>query len=154
MAENKFSSDEAMARCLPMSKLQSVLSGKWKILILWYIAFYEVQRFNELQRRLEGITQSTLAKQLKELESDMFIHKEIFKEVPLRVEYTLTEVGMSFLPVLTHMVQWSTEHLCPEGYESPFPEKLAAENAKRIQAPGSAKIPAPAAARRTSRHRA
>ncbi len=129
MAENKFSSDEALARCLPMSKLQAVLAGKWKILILWYIAFYKVQRFNELQRRLEGITQSTLAKQLKELESDMFIHREIFKEVPLRVEYTLTEIGMSFLPVMMHMVHWSTEHLCPKGYEVPFLEEVSAKDA-------------------------
>lgn len=129
MAENKFSSDEALARCLPMSKLQAVLAGKWKILILWYIAFYKVQRFNELQRRLEGITQSTLAKQLKELESDMFIHREIFKEVPLRVEYTLTEIGMSFVPVMMHMVHWSTEHLCPKGYEVPFLEKVSAKDA-------------------------
>lgn len=154
MAENKFSSDEALARCLPMSKLQSVLAGKWKILILWYIAFYKVQRFNELQRRLEGITQSTLAKQLKELESDMFIHREIFKEVPLRVEYTLTEVGMSFLPVLMHMVQWSTEHLCPEGYEVPFLMDLPETVPESAQARGRSKTPVPAAARRTSRRRA
>ena len=154
MAENKFSSEEALARCLPMSRLQSVLSGKWKILILWYIAFYKVQRFNELQRRLEGTTKSTLAKQLKELESDMFIHKEIFKEVPLRVEYTLTEVGMSFVPVMMHMVRWSTEHLCPKGYEVPFLKELSATIPESVQAPKCAKIPVPEAARRTSRRRA
>ena len=71
MANNKFRSDDAMARCVPMSSLQAVLSGKWKILILWYIAFYKVQRFGELLRRLDGITQSTLTKQLRELEMDL-----------------------------------------------------------------------------------
>ena len=45
MADNKFQTPEALARCLPMSRLQAVLSGKWKILILWYVAFYRVQRF-------------------------------------------------------------------------------------------------------------
>ena len=70
MANNKFRSSDAFSRCVPMSSLQAVLSGKWKILILWYIAFYKIQRFGELQRRLDGITQSTLTKQLRELEVD------------------------------------------------------------------------------------
>ena len=52
MADNKFQTPEALARCLPMSRLQAVLSGKWKILILWYVAFYRVQRFGALLRRL------------------------------------------------------------------------------------------------------
>ena len=51
MAENKFQQPETEARCIPMSKLQSVLSGKWKILILWYVSFYQVQRFGQLLRR-------------------------------------------------------------------------------------------------------
>lgn len=55
MADNKFNTEEMIAKCVPMSRLQSVLSGKWKILILWYIAFYKVQRFGELMRRLDGI---------------------------------------------------------------------------------------------------
>lgn len=114
MINNKFRSDDAMARCVPMSSLQAVLSGKWKILILWYIAFYKVQRFGELLRRLDGITQSTLTKQLRELEMDGFIHREIYKEVPPKVEYTLTELGKSFVPVLNQMMAWSETHLCPQ----------------------------------------
>ena len=87
MADNKFQTKDAMARCVPMSSLQAVLSGKWKILILWYVAFYKVQRFGELMRRLDGITQSTLTKQLRELEQDGFLHREIYKEIPPKVEY-------------------------------------------------------------------
>ena len=78
MADNKFQTPEAMARCVPMSSLQAVLSGKWKILILWYVAFYQVQRFGELMRRLDGITQSTLTKQLRELEADGFLRRTVF----------------------------------------------------------------------------
>ena len=124
MANNKFRSDDAMARCVPMSSLQAVLSGKWKILILWYIAFYKVQRFGELMRRLDGITQSTLTKQLRELENDGFIHREIYKEIPPKVEYTLTELGISFLPVLNQMMVWSETHLCPPDYVNPFAGRM------------------------------
>lgn len=105
-----------MARCIPMSSLQSVLSGKWKILILWYIAFYKVQRFGELMRRLDGITQSTLTKQLRELENDGFVHREIYKEIPPKVEYTLTVMGKSFVPILNDMMNWSQLNLCPPDY--------------------------------------
>lgn len=89
MAENKFCDKTVIARCIPMSKLQAVIGGKWKILILWYIAFYKVQRFGELMRRLDGITQSTLTKQ-----------------------YSLTELGESFIPILQTMMAWSETHLC------------------------------------------
>ena len=120
MSDNKFQTPEAMARCVPMSSLQAVLSGKWKILILWYVAFYQVQRFGELMRRLDGITQSTLTKQLRELEADGFLRRTVFPEVPPRVEYTLTELGQSFVPVLEQMLLWSEEHLCPPGYVNPY----------------------------------
>ncbi len=119
MANNKFTAQSAVARCLPMSKLQSVIGGKWKILILWYVAFYKVQRFGELLRRLEGITQSTLTKQLRELEQDGFLHREVYREVPPKVEYSLTEFGQSFIPVLQTMLDWSEQQLCPE-YVNPY----------------------------------
>lgn len=120
MPENKFRAPEQIARCLPMSLLQGVLGGKWKLLILWYVSFYGVQRFGELSRRLDGITQSTLTKQLRELEKDGFLHREVYPEVPPRVEYTLTPRGRSFVPVLEEMVAWSEGHLCPPGYENPY----------------------------------
>ncbi|MBU2702953.1 DNA-binding HxlR family transcriptional regulator [Sporomusaceae bacterium BoRhaA] len=119
MAENKFSDKNMMARCVPMSMLQSVLNGKWKILILWYITFYKVQRFGELMRRLDGITQSTLTKQLRELEADGLLHREIYKEIPPKVEYTLSELGESFIPVLNAMMAWSETRLCPD-YVNPY----------------------------------
>lgn len=123
MAKNKFVAEETMARCVPMSSLQAVLSGKWKILILWYVAFYGVQRFGALMRRLDGITQSTLTKQLRELEEDGFLHREVYKEIPPKVEYTLTEQGQSFVPVLHQMMAWSEAHLCPPDYVNPYQTK-------------------------------
>ena len=114
MADNKFNSEQALARCDPMSKLQAVIGGKWKILILWYVAHYRVQRFSQLKRRLTGVTQSTLTKQLRELEADGFLHREIYQEIPPRVEYSLTEFGQSFVPVLEAMLSWSEKQLCPD----------------------------------------
>ncbi len=119
MAENKFTNSDVVARCVPMSILQSVLGGKWKLLILWYVSFYKVQRFGELMRRIDGITQSTLTKQLRELEADGFLHREIYKEIPPKVEYTLTELGESFMPILQSMFEWSEKHLCPD-YINPY----------------------------------
>ncbi len=114
MADNKFNSEQALARCEPMSKLQAVIGGKWKILILWYVAHYRVQRFSQLKRRLTGVTQSTLTKQLRELEADGFLHREIYQEIPPKVEYSLTEFGQSFVPVLEAMLSWSEKQLCPD----------------------------------------
>ena len=119
MAENKFNNEETIARCVPMGRLQAVIGGKWKILILWYVSFYKVQRFGELMRRLDGITQSTLTKQLRELESDGFLHREIYKEIPPKVEYSLTEFGKSFIPVLQTMMAWSETYLCPD-WQNPY----------------------------------
>ncbi|MDE6060959.1 MAG: helix-turn-helix transcriptional regulator [Clostridia bacterium] len=127
MTDNKFRKREIMAKCVPMSILQSVLSGKWKFLILWYIAVSKVQRFGELLKRIDGITQSTLTKQLRELEDDGFIHREIYKEIPPKVEYTLTELGKSFVPVLTQMMTWSQTHLCSPDYVSPYSEEQIKE---------------------------
>ena len=111
MPENKFGTPEMLARCVPMSRLQSVLGGKWKIMILWYVTAYRVQRFGELQRRLDGVTQSSLTKSLRELERDGFLHREVYQEIPPRVEYTLTELGQSFVPILHSMLAWSEARL-------------------------------------------
>lgn len=111
MADNKFTAPGCLARCEPMSRLQSVIGGKWKILILWYVAAYGVQRFNQLQRRLAGASHTTLTRQLRELEQDGFLRRKVYEQVPLRVEYTLTPLGESFAPLLHAMLQWSQEHL-------------------------------------------
>lgn len=101
----------SLPQCQTMVKIQNILSGKWKIMILWYIGQYEVQRFGELRKRLGNITQSTLTKQLRELEQDGFISRYVYQEVPPKVEYTLTDLGKSFILVLKEMYNWSETHL-------------------------------------------
>jgi DNA-binding HxlR family transcriptional regulator len=97
-------------RCVTVSALQKILSGKWKIEILYYISL-QTRRFSELQRQIGDITQSTLTKQLRELEADGFISRYIFQEIPPKVEYSLTDMGKSFMPVLEHMRKWGEKYL-------------------------------------------
>jgi DNA-binding HxlR family transcriptional regulator len=96
--------------CVTVSTLQKILGGKWKIEILYYISL-RTRRFGELKRQIGTITQSTLTKQLRELEADGFISRYIYQEIPPKVEYSLTELGKSFVPVLEHMKRWGEEHL-------------------------------------------
>ncbi len=104
-------SETQIERCKTMSTLQKILGGKWKIEILYYIAACDVHRFGELRRRLGEISESSLTKQLRELEADGFIHRHDFQEVPPRVEYTLTELGQSFVAVLDYMKAWGEANL-------------------------------------------
>ena len=102
---------QSIQRCTTVSTLQKILGGKWKIEILYYIAFQKVHRFGELRRHIGDITESSLTKQLRELEADGFISRYDYKEVPPRVEYSLTDLGQSFMPVLEYMKQWGEENL-------------------------------------------
>ena len=101
----------SVERCKTISTVQKILGGKWKIEIIYYIAFQNIHRFGELRRHIGDITESSLAKQLRELEADGFISRYDYKEIPLRVEYNLTELGKSFIPVLKYMKQWGDENL-------------------------------------------
>ena len=106
--------ERAIQRCKTMSTLQKILGGKWKLEILYYIAFHDIHRFGALRRQLGEITESSLTKQLRELESDGFLIRHDFQEIPPRVEYTLSELGTSFMDVLRYMKAWGERNL-PEG---------------------------------------
>ena len=103
--------EAAIERCKTMSALQKMLGGKWKLEILYYIAFHDIRRFGALRRQLGEITESSLTKQLRELEADGFLIRDDFHEIPPRVEYTLSELGMSFMDVLRYMKQWGERQL-------------------------------------------
>lgn len=101
----------SIRRCKTMSTLQKILGGKWKLEILYYIGIEGVNRFGSLRRHLGEITESSLTKQLRELEADGFISRHDYQEVPPRVEYTLTELGTKFLSVLNYMKEWGDSNL-------------------------------------------
>lgn len=103
-------SELSIERCSTISTLQKIIGGKWKIEILYYVGFQKVRRFGELRRHIGNIAESSLTKQLRELEADGFLVRYDYKEVPPKVEYSLTELGESFIPVLEHMKQWGETH--------------------------------------------
>lgn len=93
-----------------MNKLQRIIGGKWKIMILWNL-HDKTLRFGALSREMPFITQSMLTKQLRELEEDGFVHRNVYREVPPRVEYSLTDLGQRFIPLLVELNNWSEVHL-------------------------------------------
>ena len=101
----------AIERWKTLSTLQKVLGGKYKLEILYYIALKDIHRFGELRRCIEEISESSLTKQLRELEADGFITRHDFQEVPPRVEYQLTDLGKNFITVLDFMKEWGDKNL-------------------------------------------
>ena len=93
----------------PMGLVQHIISGKWKLFII-FILKDGTLRFNELQRRIPEIRRAYLTQQLRELENDKIIHREVYKVVPPKVEYSLTEYGKSLKPILKQLYLWGEIH--------------------------------------------
>lgn len=107
MAEpaNKIASEEAPEYTCGVTTTLELIGGKWKGVILWHLSL-KTLRFSQLKRRLPGVTQKMLTQQLRELERDGLVHREVFAEVPPRVEYSMTELGQTLKPVLQLMRDW------------------------------------------------
>lgn len=84
----------------------SLISGKYKMVILYCLMEFEPVRFNALRRYLKRVSDKTLSQNLKELEQDGLIHKTIYPQIPPKVEYTLTERGKSLMKVLDELCTW------------------------------------------------
>ncbi len=93
----------------PVTATMKVLGGKWKPILINAIYFTAPARFGELKRSVIGITQSMLTQQLRELEDDGIINRKIYAEIPPKVEYTLTEFGLTLSPVIQTMAKWGEE---------------------------------------------
>ncbi|PRR78078.1 HTH-type transcriptional activator HxlR [Clostridium liquoris] len=94
----------------PMALVQKLLSGKRKILILWYLS-NKVLRFNDIKKRLPDVTQKMLTQQLRSLEEDKLIFRHVYPVVPPKVEYGLTELGKKVIPILEMMHEFGAEYL-------------------------------------------
>jgi DNA-binding HxlR family transcriptional regulator len=107
--------DTERASC-PVERTLEVIGGRWKVLILREL-FPGVRRFGQLHRALHGITQKMLTQQLREMEEDGIIHREIYLQVPPKVEYSLTPLGESLKPILDSMHEWGIRHLDEQNRE-------------------------------------
>jgi DNA-binding HxlR family transcriptional regulator len=100
----------------------AVVGGKWKASILWHLA-HGTMRFSDLQRRFADTTRKMLTQQLRELEADGLVHREVYAQVPPKVEYSLTDKGRSIHPILEQMCDWGREYAQGE-CESAQPVRL------------------------------
>ena len=88
----------------------SILSGRYKMRILYTLMEFNVVRFNEMRRYIGNISFKTLSNTLKELEADKLVHREEYPQIPPKVEYSLTERGKSLMPLLDGLCAWGDKH--------------------------------------------
>lgn len=93
----------------PVLTTQKIIGGKWTILILYHLST-GILRFGELNRLIPNVTQSTLTKELRSLESYQLINRKVYPQVPPKVEYSLNKIGMKLLPVIEELAQWGNEY--------------------------------------------
>ncbi|PKN41764.1 MAG: transcriptional regulator [Deltaproteobacteria bacterium HGW-Deltaproteobacteria-18] len=109
----------------------AVIGGKWKPIILYHLSLASAVRFGGVRRGMPDVTERMLTRQLRELEADGLVHREVYREVPPRVEYSLTEMGLSLIPLLLQMRDWGVDYekylgadliFTGDGYERPILE--------------------------------
>mgnify|MGYP002863273512 CR=1 FL=1 len=94
----------------PILYAMELIGQKWKLPILWYLHEKPTTRFNELKRRIPGITTMMLTKSLRELESCGLVNRRVYEVIPPKVEYSLTGRGKSLMPILDQLCEWGDEN--------------------------------------------
>jgi DNA-binding HxlR family transcriptional regulator len=94
---------------LPAERALKVIAGRWKAVILYHL-FGGPKRLSELKRLAPNVSQKVLIQQLREMEEHGLVHREIFRQVPPRVEYTATPLGLSLEPVIMSLCEWGRRH--------------------------------------------
>ncbi|WP_228275845.1 winged helix-turn-helix transcriptional regulator [Gracilibacillus oryzae] len=89
----------------------TVIEGKWKLIILCHLERKGTKRFGELKKLIPNITQKMLTNQLRELEHDGLVHREVYPVVPPKVEYSLTDQGDNLLPILHKLEEWGRNYM-------------------------------------------
>ena len=103
--------------CCPVEATLDLIGGKSKALILWHLAERKL-RFSELKKAVSNATPKMLTQQLRELEASKLIHREVYPVIPPKVEYSLTELGQSLMPVLASMRDWGATYLRTKDLET------------------------------------
>lgn len=94
----------------PLTHTLGIIGGKWKILVLGQLVQHETMRYKEIERAVTPITPRVLIKVLKDLEEDELVSRKVFPEVPPRVEYSITDLGKSLMPIVREISQWGKYH--------------------------------------------
>lgn len=94
----------------PIRDVMAMVSDKWSTLIIMYLGYYPVLRFNELKKKVYGISNKVLSERLKQLEADGYLKRTMYPEVPIRVEYELTDFGHSYLQKLIELTEWAQKY--------------------------------------------
>ena len=108
--KNKEIRDALFPDC-PIRNVLARVGDKWSLLVLYNLQHREPVRFKELQRQIPDISQKSLTQTLRTLEEDGFVSREVFPEVPPRVEYSLSPRALSFLPLVENMINWAKENM-------------------------------------------
>lgn len=95
----------------PVAATLDVIGGKWKVVILYHLSHDGTHRFAVLRRKILGVSERMLTQQLRELEVDGIVHREVYPEVPPKVEYSLTDYGKSLRPITEVMCEWGKRHI-------------------------------------------
>jgi len=106
------------ANC-PMKQALGVMGGRWKTILLFHLFDKGTMRFSSFSRLVDGITPKVLTEQLREMEKDGLVVREIFPVIPPRVEYTLSPFGKTLEPVIGAIKAWGAEHLLNQAQPSP-----------------------------------
>ncbi|WP_290382403.1 winged helix-turn-helix transcriptional regulator [Paramuribaculum intestinale] len=109
-----------MASC-PVRNVISRFSGKWTMLVLCVLAENEATRFNEIGRAIPDISPKVLTETLKSLEADGLISRKLYAEIPPKVEYSLTELGKSLMPLLGSLIEWALDNFNAIAKRERFP---------------------------------
>ena len=96
------------------------IGGKWKPLILWHLRG-RTRRFGDLRRRIPNVTEKMLTEKLRELETDGLVHREVYREVPPKVEYSLTAYGRGLDEILQRLCAWGKQHAKRQGIRIEMP---------------------------------
>ena len=103
-------SHQTFLKCIcPLEGIIEVISQKWALQVVCIVGNHQRLRFSELQKNLSGISPKTLTKRLKELERARLVKREAFTEIPPRVEYSLTEDGISLEKAIIPLMEWASE---------------------------------------------
>ncbi|AWK52954.1 transcriptional regulator [Clostridium beijerinckii] len=116
----EFPSDDKYETQCPLIYALDLIGKKWKIPIMWYLFENKFTRYNELKRKVKGITNMMLTKSLKELEEHNLIVRIQYETIPPKVEYSLTERGKALLPALNELSIWGEEQLKLDKSKSDF----------------------------------